>query len=500
MKVNSLNFKRGIMLCLACCLLLSVLTACRKENAPGQVTSGSEQVTQKPGNDKYSSNLPENIDFDNEEFVLLSRNVAGADDEFYTENQQGAVISETIFGRNAAVEEWLNISLSVELVSDNSTDTHATIANRVYREKLSGTSSCKLVSAPLYTVQGYVTEDVFVNLNEMTDLNLGKYYWAQGFNKYASVGDSQYLATGAISLANYRYMYVTAYNNRVFDALGMESVYDLVKDGSWTMEKQNQMVTDTYSDLNGNGEADEGDAYGFLSGSRTNVDAYWISTNTFVIGKDEDNYYEYIGSKERISGMIDKILTLYGNEGSYIVPYEKDNTDNKLISDIFLKGNVAMATVKIQTIELRFPTSEFQFSIAPLPKYNENQKYYYTNVQDQVTVMAIPSALDAATQQRAATVLEALAAESYESVYPVYFENILPYRYLQNPESVEMLNIIYEGCNYSIVFQVSATNVAWTNMIRDIVSSGYNSTTVFMNSETKNIPEYLDGYNALFKK
>ena len=42
-------------------------------------------------------------------------------------------------------------------------------------------------------------------------------------------------------------------------------------------------------------------------------------------------------------------------------------------------------------------------------------------------------------------VLEALASESYKTVTPAYYETALKYKYMSDPESWKMLDLIYEN-------------------------------------------------------
>ena len=171
-------------------------------------------------------------------------------------------------------------------------------------------------------------------------------------------------------------MYVTVYNNRIFTERGLEDLFDVVNDNRWTMEYQYELANDLYVDLNNIGERDDGDFYGFVSGARTSVDSYWVSCKAWVIGRDENNYYTYIGSTDRISGMVDQVLNLYYNcDGSYIIPYGDDNTDNAEIVNIFSKGNVAMANMKIQAIETGLQNLDFdEYDV----RGEEAAKYVYS--------------------------------------------------------------------------------------------------------------------------
>ena len=70
---------------------------------------------------------------------------------------------------------------------------------------------------------------------------------------------------------------------------------------------------------------------------------------------------------------------------------------------------------------------ETDFGIIPYPLYDENQEDYHTQVADCSTMFALPA--DCRDTSFAGAVLEAIAAESYRSVTPAYFEVALNEKY-----------------------------------------------------------------------
>ena len=97
---------------------------------------------------------------------------------------------------------------------DSGAYAYDTIAKKVYNDVAVGDCTYQIVTAPNYTVTPHTMEGVYQDLNGLRYLNLDKYYWAQGFNEVASVGERQYNATGMATLTLYRFMYVTTRANR----------------------------------------------------------------------------------------------------------------------------------------------------------------------------------------------------------------------------------------------------------------------------------------------
>ena len=84
---------------------------------------------------------------------------------------------------------------------------------------------------------------------------------------------------------------------------------------------------------------------------------------------------------------------------------------------------------------------EADFGILPFPKYDAAQDRYYSTVGSWHSVFfCVPAHMENA--DRTGTIVEALAYESREIVRPVYYNQILDYKYMRDEESVDMLDII----------------------------------------------------------
>lgn len=64
-----------------------------------------------------------------------------------------------------------------------------------------------------------------------------------------------------ISLGMIKYMMCVFENMEFADKLGVESLYDVVRAGDWTLDKMKSLTSDVYSDLNGNGQYDREDLF-----------------------------------------------------------------------------------------------------------------------------------------------------------------------------------------------------------------------------------------------
>lgn len=493
--------KKVLCIIMALCLLLASLVACAKDGTEdGEVSDTVETVADDNEDRRYVADLPE-LNFNGEVVKMASRDKVAFADEFYSKGLEGTV-SIAVFKRNTKVEDTLGVKLEVTLIKDANANTHSTVIETVEKEVMSGSpDSFDIVAAPATTVPMQTGHALFVNLNDLEYVDLSKLYWAQGYNKYYSAGNQQYTATGAATLTIYRFMYVTVINNEVMRDNQLDSLFGVVKEGKWTLEYQTNIVKNLYDDVNGDSKRDIDDKYGFVSGARTSVDAYWTSTKSGTVSKTSDNYFEYNISQDRISNMVDKMLNLYYEcGGSYIVPYGEDGTDNTETVKVFAKNKTAMATMMINTLETQLKDHKLEYEIVPMPKYNESQKNYYSHVQDQVTVLGIPMTKTGDELTMLGAVLECIAYEGYREMYSAYFENVLPYRYLQSVESTEMLNLVYESIDFSFVGMHNVTEIGWSVMLRNMARDEINLTSSLLASSAKDGAKKVDEFNATYRE
>ena len=447
----------------------------------GDETTAPAETTADPS---YIADIPADLDFGGKTINILATAQAFSKDEFDAQSMNGSVVNDAVYERNLAVEDALGVRLNVILADPSSV---YKAGDAVRNAVATGDKAYDLATMPGYTHTSYVLEGDFYDLMSVENLDLDKLYWTQGFNQIMCNGTRQYVASGAYSISMYRNMYITLYNKPVFQANGLEDLYDLVKADKWTFTKQTEMVANLYNDLNGNSERDASDFYGFVTGANTSVDPYWVGFNMPILSLT-DGVYAIDYDTEKLIDIVTNVQNmLFRNEGVYCVGKSgtEDGSDKTVIISQFAAGNAAMCTTMIFQIENYLTPNNFEpeYGIAPIPKYDDNQEDYYTHVQDQLTVMGIVATVSQDDLPMMGAVMETIAEQSYKHVFPAYYENALSYKYLQNPQSVEMLDLIYHSIKVEGTF-IYSSKFAMLGQLRTIVSNDNNR-----------ISSVLKGYN-----
>ena len=86
---------------------------------------------------------------------------------------------------------------------------------------------------------------------------------------------------------------------------------------------------------------------------------------------------------------------------------------------------------------------DLNFGIIPIPKYNAEQESYHQYTTGHcTTVICFPTTTKDDDLDFASFMVEAMAIESVESAVPSYYDVCLKGRYIDDPESAAMLDII----------------------------------------------------------
>ncbi len=443
--------KKLTALILAVLMLLPTAIACA-EPTQGNTDNSNVATTTAPVNDETTDDLeiksellPANLNYGGETVTILSRDYNFVVDEILVEDINGMVVNDNVYRRDERVQSQLGVTF--ESIKSGGSDAYA-LSEMLRTAANTDEAEFDIVANGTYSTIMYAAEGILCDLTDCEYLDLGAVYWSQGFNQGISMGDSQYLATGAIAVSLLRYMFVNFYNKQVLADAQWENLYDVVDDGRWTLDYQIELSKSVYKDADGSGTITEDDTIGYLACTNLHIDPYWSSCDVKIISKDSDNYLVYDLDQERLNGVVDKLINLFHYSNAYLRIHVNDTEDQDALGEFFGSGNVATTTMRLCSVETdSFLSMEDEYGVIPVPKYDEAQEDYYTFIHDQLTSFGITSVhkSDEERVQMLGAVLEALAVEGYNLVVPAYYDAALKGRYLRDSESWQMLDMIYEN-------------------------------------------------------
>ena len=435
---------RTLCLLLACLMLLP-LAACGKSEGGADVTTtasadqttaasdgGVTEQTDEPDAGIYPNpSHPDPLDFGEAEFTLLYWSDR-EHEEFYVESQTGDLVNDAIYTRNQAVEERLGIQFAYATEKGDASNESA-FASRVNTSISAGDHAYDLVAAHSYTIGLCTTQNLLYTLSDIEHVDFEQPWWPDKLIGQATINDKLFFVSGDISANVIYMMYVTFFNKDILETHHLEDPYALVEAGKWTVDKQLEMCSGLYSDLNGNGAKDIGDQYGQY--------AYTLHLDSFLWGSDivildttgEIPVFsaDFLGEKtlnlqEKVKGFF------YDTADGYLL------TENKSVSQHFAAGLSLFWNDRCRQA-IKFAEKEINYGIIPIPKYDEQQEDYATLLGNPFSLYAIPK--DSLTPDMAGAVLECMACESYRTISPALYEVALKLKYSQDDVSAKMFDI-----------------------------------------------------------
>lgn len=489
---------------MACLLLSTLLLASCVSCSSGEVeintdtstetenTFVSEEETEDP---RYSCSLPDDLSFEGQTVNMILPAAQVHMDEFICESLGGGVVSDAVYERNLAVENMLGIDLEFY-------DGHVIVD--VDRDIKSGVGEYELVAN--YTFQACVPaiEGQYLNLSSFNNIDTSKMYWNQGYNEMSTFTSEniQYLASGPMAITMFRYAFLTLYNRTLFEEYKMDDLFQTVKDGQWTLDYQYSLLKNHYADSDGDGEVSKDDFFGFVTGDTISVDPYMVTSDIHMIIRDPvtgDLTFNGDGVS-RISDLCDKLQLIYNDQSTYAYKgVTEDVIASNSVIDHFTGSKALMATTLFYKMETSYEDlGAMAYGIAPIPKYDTHQENYHSYVQAEVTSFGISAGIgDPARQEKCAAALEALAYHSYLLVRPAYYGTVLSERYMQDPESVEMLDLIFDTLDFD--FASCWSDILGTanirNGLRPILSGKNNTVSSTFRGWQRSIERSLGLYN-----
>ena len=239
--------KATIVTILVSALLLSSLAGCgqgsEKETVGSETTPSATANTETESEtaltrENMPDTLPADLDFGGEDIRILYR---GGDHDVQVEitaEDTGDVVDSSIFNRNIAVEDRLNVKLKYEATTD---EVHAgTLVNDLVKATVTaGDPVYDLVANHMSQTTPLVLNQHFLNLNTQPYLDFEMPWWNPSFREQITLNGKNYMAAGDISQTMLRGTYVTILNKSVLNEnhTGYDP-YETVRACGWTYDEK----------------------------------------------------------------------------------------------------------------------------------------------------------------------------------------------------------------------------------------------------------------------
>ncbi|MBE6558185.1 MAG: hypothetical protein E7661_04145 [Ruminococcaceae bacterium] len=491
-----MKLRRFLCVALAALMLIGTFTACgvndeKNENSTQDGEDATVAETLDPAIQDALSRLT-NVNWGGGDFgVLYVNDIAGYAEEVEAkadaaDQSSSAVINDAVYERNVTFEERCQLKFVTIPVP------HPEITSKVISETQTNTGDFAIISCTASQTASMASSGYLYNYLSM-DIDYDQQWWDPGTLDFALDGNVFFM-NGAHNIVDDDVTFVMMFNKKMQSEKQVADPYTTVRNKEWTLEYFNSIIQSVSAE-NGDGAWDEKDTYGFSSPSSIG--------NTFFYGADLKyvNNSRDVGVPELALGdKLDKAAQVmdlaqsivHENNASYIA-----KQGNEAVSkDVFVEGRALFYCEAASYLRALNQTMEGDYGVVPVPKYSKEQENYTTWTHSIGSTMSIPTSIaDEVEKQMFAEVLETYVVLSYQLVKPAYYDTMLTSRNVRDPDSAEMLDLIFQNRTYDMAIYFDA--LGFSSLFSDCVT---NNSDDFASKYAANSKRFDRQINNILKK
>lgn len=469
--------KRSILFAQAALLLTALLISCGDTTgtAADTTTKDTASATEATETTFADGRLPAPaiVDMNGAELRILNSTPESfnwATTTILVEETDGDILNDSLYNRERQVEDKYNCSI-IEIAEDRTAIIDTKLPNAV----AAGDKYFDMAMLFDAVVDDLLLKDCLMSWDEIQNLDLSNPWWDNAATKEYNFGGIQAAVSGAYSLYNYSTRHVYVFNSKMMAELDADDdIYDMVRNGTWTVDEMYRLGALAVSDLNGDGKMHEDDdRYGIIATPTRHYSALLMGSGVRYIDRNADGeLYFAIDGNEYAQSVMSKFVTLDLNNPDIYTHKKADiNVD---INTVFTDGRAMFCAAYVgEAAKMR--SLEFDIGFVPPPKYDAAQESYYSLVEGGAQSV-LPRMLEEEDLNRIGTILDAFAYYSYYESIPAYIDVLIMGKVARNEDSEEMLQLVFDSSAYdlgtgiwsadtknkyvSTIFQVSKTDIA----------------------------------------
>lgn len=461
-------------------LLLAALitaSACGDET----VKDGSEttaDTTSESSVETESEYEYADLDLQGEDFTVLNSYTTWG---FYTymdfEEQTGESLDDKVYNRNRFVEDKYNFNLNVvEYEID-------TVSDKYRASVLAGDNEYDVAYIRCDRIASLISDGYLYNLLDYPTFRLDEDWRDQTVVQRSLVGDkkSLYFASNDFSLCGFDGTLCCFFNEDMMADLQLELPYDLVRNGTWTIDKLSE-----YAKAGANLNGDDSFTWNENGNAVYGIASYEDSMNGFLTGSgisyitvNNDGQPELLSNADKFYSVVDKAYNLISTEGSFIFINSSGNNHYEML----FKNERALFTIAEIKASSKYRDMDATFGIVPIPKYDEAQEEYYSHRTHVCLTMTMPKTNN--RPEATGSIMDTLSYLSTRDILPEYYNVKVAQKGLRNEDSIEMLDIIAKNRSFDI-----GEGYNWTESLSGAVNAAV------VKSKQNTVASLIDTYRS----
>ena len=446
--------KLFILLAAATALTLASCTPKAPDEVPtADETEPEAEVTENAENEEEDEAEDEEVEvdylsdlstdrFDGYNFRILVRK-GQVNDQAPLEDSDDLVVGAT-FRRNKIVEDMYGITIEALESSDSNYDTSA--MNTI----LAGDDAYDIIFSHCRAAFTYAVQGAALNINEIPEIHLDKPWWAKDISDSCDINGNLYVLSGDISSKPLGAAMCLYFNKRIFDELGFDYPYDMVRDGEWTFDNFSYMVRKAGRDLNGDGVMkSEDDQFGLIAGQWEEPINILYAAGQKIYDKNEDGELELTLYSNKTVAVYDAFFSLMNNEACIMSSAGRGYASG----DAWGNGRQMFQGAELQHAAI-YRNMDDDFGILPYPKFDEEDDYH-TASNGGTVMMIVP--ITVPDTHRTGAITEALCAIGSRDVIPAFYDVSLKTKYARDTDSEEMIDLIKDSIIFDMGYLAGGT-------------------------------------------
>ena len=439
-------------------LAAALLSACGDAGTGTQTPVQTQPVSNDSGEtapvtEAYDGPILPEADFGGEIFSFYNTCTCDwmAINRVTAEEEVGDTLNDAVFRRNALIEERYNIKLA-ELQMTAGDNALKNVMNFITAGD-STYSIYLLREEPAFNV---VLQSGAMDFADIPHLNLDREWWLQSSLESMSIDNRVFYGISTFDTTHYDGTSALFFNKTMAADFDLDSPYEMVEDGTGTIDRLREMAMNVSSDLNGDGKWDEQDRYGYTSHEFL-VTRYLAAAleAPMSLAKDGDDMLAFTMTDEAYINRLLKVSEFCKKDAGFYHP--KATSENHGGYEFFISGNVLFYNETLGNAQ-KLRQMTLDFGILPPPKYDEKQENYYSDVIE-AYFMLVP--VTNADLDRTGILMEALAYESLDTVMTAAYDGMLQGIVSRDTESEASLDIIFGNLSYNhpVAFAYTCSNL-----------------------------------------
>ena len=283
-----------------------------------------------------------------------------------------------------------------------------------------------------------VTNNIFQPVSDLPYINLNQPWWSASNLTDLTYRGKTFLVMGDFDMSGLSQTKCMFYNKDLAESFGLPNIYETVRNGQWTKDKINELCEGTYVDVNGDGQKDAGDQYGYAVDSKGDFNGLLWAFGKRLFEQQSDGTYKDVYYDEKLVSIVEWCYDIKNNHD-----YTWTDSEWNTGYNMFMLEKTLIANGYISMTQWGMRDLEADYAILPCPKWDEAQQNYYTYVEGSHSIAGVLTT--AQDKEFVGCIMEALNAESWKTVRPAYYDSCLKYKGARDEDSVEMLDILMDG-------------------------------------------------------